>query len=344
MGEGEGRPNQEPGRSRRVSAMTSNEVSWTFRSNTMSILVIRLAILLSALICLEAASRTVAVDPEGRAIEKLAAAMHDPDQRDESRAALKSIIGDMARKPGHRVQAIHALGAEAASLGEWEVFDYFVGIAEDPRGIDPERQLQAAALFQYSVSRVAREADLVKQLEILRSLLTARYGKFSMTLVNQWAAKELCNRGDSQALTEMDRVFKVNRSQDFEINSTVCRLQIALLNKYPTRHESLVRALTWQDNLTEQIGRNVQEWAIEGLGALGNPEADQSLLDFAIRKQAESATPSSFTQGVKATAELVRNGWSFERLAAAGLGEQIIIYAGAVPAWVMKTSETTPPK
>ncbi len=92
--------------------MIGNQVSWTLRSNTMSILVVRLAILLSALICLEAAARTVAVDPEGRAIEKLAAAMHDPDQGDESRAALKSIIQDRPRKPAIESRRFMHLGAK----------------------------------------------------------------------------------------------------------------------------------------------------------------------------------------------------------------------------------------
>ncbi len=92
--------------------MTSNQVSWTFRTNAVSILVIRLAILLSVRVCLEAASRTVAVDPEGRAIEQLAAAMHDPDQRDESRAALKSFIEDRVRKPGIESRRFVHLGAK----------------------------------------------------------------------------------------------------------------------------------------------------------------------------------------------------------------------------------------
>lgn len=192
-------------------------------------------------------------------------------------AALKNylheFVEDEQRPLVIREYAITRLG----DAGIKDAEDYLLKLSE--HGGDPV--LRNAARRSYWVIRVdGLEAN--KRREELGKLLRGE-SEASSSSVRLWAAQQFCEAGDAGAVDmvgeELAEILAEKRRSE---EMLLCRLQVEVISRGPTRQAALAQALATPDPTTFD---RFHLWAIEELGRLGSREARSTLINHALQLQ-----------------------------------------------------------
>ncbi len=215
-------------------------------------------------------------------------------------------------------------------LEEWEgekVEVYLRQAIEETSLVDPELTIGIkVTLARRGLRRCSTSAEEIQFLgQQLRDGLEA--GEYRHVV--QFYAEELCDRGASLFLTEIERALggyiapretrnstTENRSRDRRTRTFVsprlrdrlvlCHKQIALVEGHEKALNAFREALVTED-LTP--GMRLHGWAIRSLLLLEDPVAQEILLEYALRWQEVDQTRSGYV-----IARLKAKGWTEERL------------------------------
>ncbi len=288
-------------------------------------------LLLSVLVpCLTEAT-VVRVDPVKKAIDAFYEEGLRVDGFHPARMELELIIEDADQRNSHREYAIQHLAQLARATQNYDTQDYFLRLVELADEDGRYRQVRGYAFLAYSRMSVHRLDSEDLKVAKLRDLLTVSYKRYAMVPVRTWAAAELCNRGVEEALPEIERALRDSDSKRAPKSIAVCREKMHRLNSGEPRIKMLADTLALEHG---DVAVHLRYWAIDGLSEIGSEEAQQHLVEFALRKV--SGREAASRAGLLAVIKLKELGWSFEALAELGVNTHLLYDAGLVSQFVLE--------
>ena len=296
-------------------------------------------------------SSTVEKYPDKASVDAIAKEAEESPNKLAALGALKQIATNRDRNPRTRQYALLKISDLAIDHELFVVSEFFLDVLKNEGNVDPDGALQHIAFLQYSKLQVYQEDGTEAQNAVLQSLLTVEYDiartptteqvdptalpqevmtKAARNYAREWAAEELCNRGDDQ---NSDAVFRVLRgTHDSELRIRLCEAKTKALRVSPDRLSALRSTLARQQTDSEARDAGdlfydrLESWVIEEIAKIDGSRPEDALLSYMLKRKS-SADLGEATER-KLVSALVGRGWSAERLKETGFSQLAIMTAG----------------